>query len=149
MGGGLGRLGLVLWILAMVPAQDGAVAFGWGGVYDGDMADALLATPIKESAGLVRAGNRLTAVQLKQEIHDSGVCRVVIEMAKTGHRPVWNEQSGEVEMEVMSEAGHIDILKFIVKKVLPDAKEYDSIDDRKALDKWANVINAVPVPVEG
>lgn len=134
--------------LGAVAAQDGAVAFRLRVAYDGDMADALIASPIKESAGVVRAGNRLTAVQLKQEIHDSGICHVALEMAKTGKRPMLQED-GEVIWEELSEAGHVDIIKFMVKKVLPDAKEYDSVDDRKALDRWASVIAAEAEPTEG
>lgn len=117
------------------------------------MAEALLAITKQQSSGVVSAGVRLTAVQLKQEIHDSGVCHVAIEMAKTGRRPMFHAgEDGEpdsVTWEEMSEAAHIDMIKFIVKKVLPDAKEYDSVDDRKALDKWASVIEAEVHPVEG
>ncbi len=112
----------------------------------------LLAIRTQESSGVISASVRLTAVQLKQEINDSGICHVAIEMAKTGRRPVFVEgKDGEpdsVEWQDMSEASHIDMVKFIVKKVLPDAKEYDSVEDRKALDRWADVIAAEVVPVE-
>lgn len=109
------------------------------------MAENLFAVPKQVSAGVVSAGVRLTAVQLKQEINDSGICHVVLKMAKSGKRPILQDDDKTVVWEEMSEAAHIDILKFMVKKVLPDAKEYDSVDDRKALDKWAAVIEAVPV----
>lgn len=116
-------------------------------VYAVGMPDTALAVPKKKIAGVVRSSIRLTAVQLKQEIHDSGICHVVLEMAKTGKRPIFRE--GKVEWEEMSEAAHIDILKFMVKKVLADAKEYDSVEDRKALDRWADVIAADAEPVKG
>lgn len=119
--------------------------------YGVGMPDAALAAPRKESAGLVRSGLRLTAVQLKQEIHDSGICHVALEMATRGKRPIVREDDdGEsvVEWEDLSEAAHVDMIKFIVKKVLPDAKEYDSVDDRKALDRWASVIAAEAEPIK-
>lgn len=104
------------------------------------MVEPILARRKQESSGVVSAGVRLTAVQLKQQIHDSGICHVAIEMAKTGKRPVLQEGTDNVVWEDLSEMAHVDMIKFIVRKVLPDAKEYDSTEDRKALDRWADVI---------
>ena len=73
-------------------------------------------------------------------------------MAVTGRRPVMHDETDEqgkriIEWEDMSEAAHVDMVKFIVQKVLPNAKEYDSKEDRAALDKWADVIAADAEPV--
>lgn len=113
----------------------------WGMVWS--MAQPTLAVAIQKPSGIESAGVRLTTVQLKREIHDSGICYVAIEMAKTGKRPIMVD--GKAEWEDLSEAGHIDMIKFIVKKVLPDAKEYDAKEDRAQLDRWADIIAAEPV----
>lgn len=93
--------------------------------------------------------NRLTISEIKREIHDSGLCYVAIEMAKTGRRPVLNEETNKIVMEVMSEAAHIDMIKFIVKKVLPDSKERETVDDKRAHDHWAKVIDAEDAKADG
>lgn len=109
------------------------------------MAHNALELPRRQTSGVVGAAVRLTAVQLKAEIHDSGICNVALEMAIKGKRPVFHkDEDGKevIQWEELSEGAHIDMIKFIVKKVLPDAKEYDSVDDRKALDKWADLIES-------
>ena len=63
-------------------------------------------------------------------------------MAKTGRRPVYDEESGEIVMEVMSETAHLEMIKFIARKVLPDAKDAPELDEKAALDRWAAVIAA-------
>ena len=117
----------------------------------GGMAQPTLAVAIQKPSGVVSAGVRLTTVQLKTEIHESGICHVAIEMAVTGKRPILHEEGGEriIEWEDMSEAAHLDMVKFIVRKVLPDAKEYDSKEDRASLDKWADVIAAESQAIKG
>lgn len=104
---------------------------------------AVLDLPQQKPAGIVSAGIRLTTVQLKKEIQDSGLCHVALEMAKTGKRQVM-AKDGSVVFEELSEAAHIDMIKFIVRKVLPDAKEYDSQDDRDHVAKWAGFLEANP-----
>lgn len=99
---------------------------------------------VSDPSVLSNASIHLSAVQIKQQIHESGICYLAIQMAQTGKRPIAKKdgESGDIEWQEMSEAAHVDMIKFMVKKVLPDAKEYDSSDDRKALDKWAAVIAA-------
>lgn len=97
-------------------------------------------TTVRKSSAITNAANRLEVAEVKKLIHDSNVCHMAIEMAKTGLRPVWDEESSSVIMEQMSEAGHVEMIKFIVKKVLPDAKEIETTDDKQALDAWAEVI---------
>ena len=99
----------------------------------------------KKSTAITNAGTRFEVAELKKLIHKSGICLIAIEMAKTGKRPVWDRELREVVMEDMSEAAHIDMLKFIVRKVLPDIKEIETVDDKKALDAWAAVIEAEEV----
>ena len=93
--------------------------------------------------------NRLNATELRRTIHESGVAILAIEMAKTGRRPIeYDEETGKFTWEEMSEAAHIDMIKFIVKKVLPDSKDLHTADE-KSLDKWASIIAAEAEPVEG
>ena len=99
----------------------------------------------RKSTAMTNVGTRFEVAELKKIIHKSGVCLIAIEMAKTGKRPVWDRELKKVVMEDMSEAAHIDMLKFIVRKVLPDIKEIETVDDKKALDAWAAVIEAEDV----
>ena len=99
----------------------------------------------RKSTAITNAGTRLEVAEVKKKIHESGICLIAIEMARTGKRPVWDEELKKVIMEDMSEAAHIDMIKFIVKKVIPDAKEIEVADDRKALDLWAAVWEAEEV----
>lgn len=109
-------------------------------VYAWGMPRSQIQTTVRKSSAITNAANRLEIAEVKKLIHDSNVCHVAIEMAKTGLRPVWDEESSRVVMEQMSEAGHVEMIKFIVKKVLPDAKEIETTDDKQALDAWAEVI---------
>lgn len=91
--------------------------------------------------------NRLSAVEIRTAIHDSGIAYVALEMAKTGRRPVYEEESEEIVWEDMSEAAHVDMIKFIVKKILPDSQDRSTVEE-KSLDKWAAVIAAEAEPVK-
>ena len=102
----------------------------------------VLDKPTTRIIGKANLNNRLDAAELRREIHSSGICYLAIEMAKTGRRPVYDDESDEVKMEVMSEAAHVDLIKFIARKVLPDAKDIPTIDEKAALDRWAAVIEA-------
>lgn len=130
-----------------------------GGVYDGAMEDhqrkhlmrkVFAPSRMKEAAESteVAVSVKFNTVEIRREIHNSGVCYLALEMAKTGERPV-RQEGGKIVWEQMSEAAHIDMVKFIVRKVLPDIKEVESAVDRKALDRWAEVIAAEAEPVEG
>lgn len=102
----------------------------------------VLDKPITRVIGKANIGNRLNAAELRTTIHDSGIAYLAIEMAKTGRRPTsYDEETGKFIYEQMSEAAHIDMIKFIVKKILPDAKEIATVD-QKSLDHWAGVISA-------
>lgn len=115
-------------------------------VYDAVMAgNTILDAPTTRVIASTNVDNRLGTAELKREIHNSGVCYLALEMAKTGRRPVYDEESDKVVMEVMSEAAHIDIIKFIVKKVLSDAKEIPSTDEKAAHDKWAEISATIEV----
>lgn len=103
---------------------------------------AVLDKPITRVIGKANLDNRLDAAELRREIHNSGICYLAIEMAKTGRRPVLDVDSGKIVMETMSEAAHVDLIKFIARKVLPDAKEIPTVDEKAALDKWTAVIAA-------
>lgn len=99
------------------------------------------ASAIKSSA-IQNASNRLNVSEVKRLIHDSGICLVAIKMAETGRRPVFNEKKNILEWEEMSEAAHVDMIKFVTNKVIPNAKEQETTEDKKALDAWAHVIEA-------
>ncbi len=96
----------------------------------------------RKSTAITNAGSRLEVAEIKKLIHDSGVCRVAVEMARTGLRPVFDDESEKVVMEPMSEAAHVEMVKFIANKVLPNAKDHETVDDKKAIDAWAEVIQA-------
>lgn len=92
--------------------------------------------------GKANIDNRLNAAELRKEIHKSGVCYLAIQMARSGQRPVLDEKTGDILMETLSEAAHIDLIKFLTGKVLPNAKEIPTADERASIDKWSNVIEA-------
>lgn len=96
---------------------------------------------VSDSSVLTNASVHLSVSEVKQQIHESGICYVAVEMAKTGRRPVLDED-GVVKWVDMSEAAHIDMIKFIVKKVLADAKDVAIIEKKASLDKWEAVIAA-------
>lgn len=108
----------------------------------GSPGTAVLDKPTTRVIGKANLDNRLDAAELRREIHNSGICYLAIEMAKTGRRPVYDEESDQVVMEIMSEAAHIDLIKFIARKVLPDAKYIPTVDEKANLDRWAAVIEA-------
>lgn len=97
---------------------------------------------VRQSAAITNAGNRMEMAEVKKLIHDSNVCALAIEMAQTGYRPVLDLETGEIVKEQMSEASHVEMIKFIVAKVIPNAKEQESTDDKQALDAWSKVIEA-------
>ena len=103
---------------------------------------------VTRAIGKGNVDNRLDATELRREIHQSGVCYLAIEMAKTGRRPVYDEKTGKVVLETMSEAAHVDLIKFLTNKVLPAAlKDVSTIDEKAAHDRWAAIIAADSVPV--
>ena len=105
----------------------------------------VLDKPTARAIGKSNLDNRLDASQLRREIHQSGICHVVLEMAKTGKRPMLREDEDGTESvvwEEMSEAAHVDVIKFMVRKVLPDAKYIPTVDEKAAHDKWTAIIDA-------
>ena len=119
-------------------------------MYAPDMADntSVLDKPITRVIGKANIGNRLNAAELRTTMHYSGIAYLAIKMAQTGRRPVCHSDSEEVIWEEMSEAAHVDMIKFIVKKILPDAKEIATVD-QKSLDHWASVIASEAEAVKG
>lgn len=94
------------------------------------------------STSLTNSANRLEIAEMKKLILDSHVCALAIEMAQTGYRPVLDPETGEVVKEAMSEASHVDMIKFVVSKVIANAKNQEVVDDVEAHAKWASVIAA-------
>ncbi|KKL92245.1 hypothetical protein LCGC14_1886630 [marine sediment metagenome] len=107
----------------------------------------VLNKPKTRIVGQANLENRLDSAELRREIHKSGICYLAIEMAKTGRRPVYNEESDEIEMEVMSEAAHVDLIKFIARKVLPDAREIPTVEEKATHDRWTAIANTIEVDV--
>ncbi len=101
---------------------------------------------VSDPSVLTNASVHLSVAEVKQQIHESGICYAAIEMAETGKRPlVIRGENGEpdsVEWEDLSEAAHVDMIKFIVKKVLPDAKDVQIADKKASHDYWEAVIAA-------
>lgn len=108
--------------------------------YGVGMPKSLVQTAARKSSAITNAGNRLEMAEIKKLIHESGVCMLAIEMAQTGQRPVLDPESGEIVKEQMSEASHVEMVKFMVGKVISNAKEQETTDDKQALDAWAEVI---------
>lgn len=140
-----------------IAAQDGVLALRPTIVYYAVMEDfqrkhlmrkVFAPSRMKGASTEVAVSVKFNTVEIRREIHNSGVCYLALEMAKTGERPVRGE-GGKITWEPLSEAAHIDMLKFMVRKVLPDLKEVESTVDKKALDRWAEVIAADAEPVEG
>lgn len=101
---------------------------------------------VSDPSALSNASSHLSVIQIKEQIHESGICYLAVEMAKTGKRPMFiRSEDGEpdiIEWQEMSEAAHIDMIKFIVRKVLPDAKDVQIADKKASLDRWEAVIAA-------
>ena len=108
------------------------------------MPGTVLDKPQTRIIGEANLGNRLSVAELKSAIHDSGIAYIAIEMAKSGKRPLYDQESDTVTWEELSEAAHVDMIKFIVKKVLPDSRDYPTVEEQ-SLDKWANIIAAESV----
>lgn len=97
---------------------------------------------VRRSAAITNAGNRMEMAEVKKLIHDSGVCLLAIKMAQAGVRPVADPETGEITEQPLSEAAHVDMVKFMVAKVIPNAKEMETTDDIEAHAYWASVIEA-------
>ena len=101
---------------------------------------------MSDPTALTNASVHMSVNEVKQQIHESRICYLAIKMAQTGKRPIFTEDiDGEPEIvkwQEMSEAAHIDMIKFIVRKVLPDAKEVVIADKKASLDHWAGIIAA-------
>lgn len=125
----------------------GGVALGLFVVYALDMpkGQSVIDRPQTRIIGAANVENRLNAAELRHEIHKSGVCQLGLEMARTGRRPVYDEDSDEFRMEDMSESVHVDLIKFFARKVLPDAKEIYTVEEKADHDRWTALAAEIEV----
>ncbi len=111
----------------------------------GKTGQGVLEVPKTRAIGKHNVDNRLSVTELRREIHDSKVCYLAIEMARTGRRPVYDAKKKKMVLENLSEAAHIDVIKFLANKVLANAKEAPTADEKAAHDKWAAIATKVEV----
>lgn len=95
------------------------------------MGNTALANGTKARAELINVGSRLEIAQLKKLIHESGVCVALLNMAVTGKR-LFGEAEEEIPLQV-----HIDLMKFMANKVLPNARDMGEAKSDAQQALWA------------
>lgn len=138
------RGGRISWwnCVACGVGHPGGLALGFGMWYSVGMAERALTKGVRKTSAITNAQNRLELAEVKKLIHESKICYMAIEIAQTGRRPHYDEETEQVVMVSLSEAAHIEMIKFVVKKVLPDAQEHESVDDKESHAHWAEIIEA-------
>lgn len=96
---------------------------------------------------------QISVVVMKKHILNENVLMEALQIAKTGTRPLRNNRGDAVldddgieTWERVSAKDQIDVLKLLINKVLPNAKDVETTDDTHA--KWLGVIEDTPAPPE-
>ncbi len=104
-----------------------------------------LAQKTKMGQAITNVSVRESIAKLKKSVLDAEVFEELLFVAKTGNIRRQKYEDGKPisdapEIVEIDEASQLDILKFLLNKVVPNARATEDTGDAEQLQKWAEII---------